>query len=87
MIGPRITQESNFLVIAAYYPNCHLGCFVVFDFLPRAVNCLLSCLYAVVGLWTVLEWERRLGMLDKPGVFGNHIDRARGLAFFSTTPE
>jgi len=28
-----------------------------------------------------------LEFLEKPGVFGNHTDRARGLAFFSTTPE
>ena len=26
-------------------------------------------------------------MLDKPGAFGNHTDRASGLAFFSTIPE
>ena len=29
----------------------------------------------------------RACLLDKPGVFGNHTDRTRGLAFFSTTPE
>ena len=26
-------------------------------------------------------------MLDKPSVFGSHIERARGMAFFSITPE
>ena len=26
-------------------------------------------------------------MLDIPDVFGNHTDRARGMDFFSTTPE
>jgi len=52
-----------------YYPNCHLGCFVVFDFFPRAMNCLFCCVYAVVGIWTMLEWNEG-GILDKPGVFG-----------------
>ena len=88
MIGPITTQESNFPVRAMYYPNCHLV-FVrwCFFFFPRAVNCLFSCVCVVVGIWTVLEWEWRLGMLDKPGVFGSLINRARGLDFFSTTPE
>ena len=53
----------------------------------QAVNHLFGYVYAVVGLLTVLEWGRGLGLLDKPGVFGNHTDRARGLAFFSTTLE
>ena len=26
-------------------------------------------------------------MLDKPGVFGNHTNRAKGSVFFSITPE
>ena len=26
-------------------------------------------------------------MIDKPGVFGSHTDKARGLGFFSTTLE
>ena len=45
------------------------------------------CVYVVVGIWNVWEWEWRLGMLDKLGVFGSLIDRTRGLDFFSTTPE
>ena len=44
-------------------------------------------MYAMVGIWIVLEWEGRLGVLDKPGVFGSLIDRARGMDFFSTTLE
>ena len=44
-------------------------------------------MYAVVGLWTVLEWDEGLVCLINLGVFWSHTDRARGLAFFSTTPE
>ena len=57
------------------------------NFLVQTINHLFCCMYVVVGLWTVLEWERGLGLLDKPGVFGSHKDRLKGLDFFSTTPE
>ena len=53
----------------------------------QAVNSLFGYMYAVVGLRTVLEWGWGLGLLEKPGVFGNETDRARGLSFFSTIPE
>ena len=42
---------------------------------------------AMVGIWTMLGENMGLGLLDKLGVFGNHTDRARGMDFFSTTPE
>ena len=41
--------------------------------------------WLVLGLCWVQGWG--LEFLEKPGVVGNHTDRARGLAFFSTTPE
>ena len=56
-------------------------------FLAQAVNRLCDCVYALVGLRTVLGAGMGLGLLDKLGVFGNHTDRARELDFFSTTPE
>ena len=51
MIGPRTTQESNFPVRAAYYPNCHLGCSVVFNFLPQ--SCELLVLLCVCSGWSL----------------------------------
>ena len=42
---------------------------------------------AMVGLWTMLEWDEGLVYLINLGVFGSHTDGARWLAFFSTTPE
>ena len=56
-------------------------------FLAQAVNRLCDCVYAVVGLRTMLGVGMGAWFLDKLGVFGNHTDRARGIAFFSTTPE
>ena len=50
-IGPRTTQESNFPVKVAYYPNCHLGFFVVFDFLPQ--SCELLVLLCVCSGWSL----------------------------------
>ena len=51
------------------------------------MNRLFVCVYAVVGLQTVLEWDEGLVFLINLGVFGSHIDRARGLDFFSTILE
>ena len=50
MIGMRMTQESNFPVRATYYPNCHLGCSVVFDFLPQSCELLV---FAMCMQWLV----------------------------------
>ena len=41
--------------------------------------------WLVFGLCREQGWG--IGLLDKPSVFGNHTDIARGLDFFSTTPE
>ena len=76
-------MDSYWVVLAMIGPRTTQG----LDFPVQAVNCLFCCMYAVVGLQTVLEWGWGLDLLDKPGVFGSHTDRARGLAFFSTTPE
>ena len=47
---------------------------------------LTACVqWLVFGLCKEQGWG--LGLLHKPGVFGNHIDKARELAFFSTTPK
>ena len=75
--------DSYWVVLAMIGPRTTQGS----DFLVQAVNCLFCCMYAVVGLRTELEWGWELGLLDKLGVFGSHIDRARGLVFFSITPE
>ena len=49
------------------------------------MNHLCDYVYAVVGPWTVVGAGMGLGLLNKPGVFGNHTDRARGMDSFSTT--
>ena len=51
MIGPRMTQELNFLDRVVYYLNCHLGCSVVFDFLPQ--SCDLLVLLCVCSGWSL----------------------------------
>ena len=64
-IGPRTTQESNFPVRAAYYLNCHFGCLVVFDFLPRSCELLVwlcvcsgwSLDYVGVGMQAWYAWK------------------------------
>ena len=53
------------------------------------LSCNSRLIACVQWLVSGLCWEQGwgLGLLDKPGVFGNYIDRARELAFFSTTTE
>ena len=51
------------------------------------MNRLFGCIYAVVGLRTVLERDEGLVCLINLGVFWSHTDGARGLDFFSTTPK
>ena len=46
----------------------------------------IDCRSAIVGLWTVWGVRVLAWLLDKLGA-RNHTDRARGLAFFSITPE
>ena len=48
---------------------------------------LIDCMHAMVGFELCWEQGWGLGLLDKPGVFGNHTNRARDLDFFSTTLE
>ena len=36
-----MTQESNFPVRATYYPNFHLDCSVVVDFIPKSCESLV----------------------------------------------
>ena len=60
---------------------------IVIDFPCQAVNTLFCCMYAVVGLYIVLEWDEGLVCLINLGVFGSQTDRARGLAFFSKASE
>ena len=62
-------------------------CSMVFSFLPQSSELLDFSVYVVVGIWTILEWEWRIGLLDKIGVFGCLIYRARGMDFFSTPPK
>ena len=51
-LGIKFPRES--CVLPKLSPRFVLWCLIFF---PRAVNCLFCCVYAVVGLWTVLEWE------------------------------
>ena len=82
-LGPRTTLGSPCLAWAVYH---HFGCSNVSFSSPEMWINWFFYVCEVVGLWTVLEWEWRLGVLDKPSVFGSLIDRARGLPLFNTPP-
>ena len=53
----------------------------------QAVNSLFAACMQWLVFRLFLEWGWGISLLHNPSVFGNHTDRARGLAFFFTTPE
>ena len=56
-----MTQELDFPVRAMYYPNCHLSCSVVFDFLSQ--NCESLILLCMQWLVFGMCWNGNEGLV------------------------